>query len=63
MVLQMVINNQAASLASTADEYTKPVLLTQIINAFHTYAWAATRELVTDGIMAFNIMYVIEMST
>ena len=61
-MLQMVINNQAASLASTADEYTKPVLLTQIINAFHTYAWAVTGELDTDGITPFNIMYAIKTS-
>ena len=40
----------------------KPVLLTQILNAFHTYAWAATGELVMDGITLFNIMYMIEMS-
>ena len=58
----MVINNWAASLASMADEYTKPILLAQIINAFHTYAWAVTGELVMDGITPFNIMYMIEMS-
>ena len=59
----MAINNQAASLASTADKYTKPVLSTQIIDAFHTYAWAATGELVTDGIMPFNtITYMIKTS-
>ena len=34
LVLQMVIDNRAASPVSTADEYTKQVLLTQIINAF-----------------------------
>ena len=45
-----------------ADEYTKPVLSTQIINAFRTYAWAATRELVTDGITPFNVTYAIKSS-
>ena len=62
LVLQMVIDNRAASLVSTADEYTKSVLSTQIIDAFCTYAWAATRELVTDGITPFNVTYVIESS-
>ena len=41
LVLQMAIDNQAVSPTSMADEYTKPVLLTQIIKAFHTYAWVA----------------------
>ena len=60
LVLQMVIDNRAASLASMVDEYTKPVLSTQIINTFCTYAWAATGELVTDGITPFNMTYMIE---
>ena len=63
LVLQMAIDNRAASLVSMAGKYTKPVLSTQIINAFHTYAWAATGELVTDGITPFNITYIIESST
>ena len=50
LVLQMVIDNRAASPASIVDEYTKPVLSTQIVDAFHTYAWATTGELVMDGI-------------
>ena len=58
----MAIDNWAALLASMVDEYTKPVLLTQILNAFHTYAWAVTRELVTDGITPFNITYAIKPS-
>ena len=58
----MVINNWVASLASTVDEYTKPVLLTQILDTFPTYAWASTGELVTDGITPFNIIYVIKTS-
>ena len=62
LVLQMVINNWAMAPASTVDEYTKPVLSTQIIDAFHTYAWVATRELITDGITLFNIMYAIKKS-
>ena len=64
LVLQMVINNHAASPASMANEYTKPVLSMQIIDAFRTYAWwAATGDLVTDGITPFNITYAIESST
>ena len=45
-----------------ADEYMKLVLSMQIIDAFHTYAWAATGELITDGITLFNITYVIKKS-
>ena len=62
LVLQMAINNQLASLASMADKYMKPILATQILDAFRTYAWATTRELVMDGITPFNIMYMIEAS-
>ena len=58
----MAIDNRAMALASTADEYTKLVLSTQMIDAFRTYAWAATGELVMDGITPFNIMYAIETS-
>ena len=63
LVLQMAINNRAASPASTADEYSKPVLSMQIIDTFHTYTWAVTGELVTDGITPFNITYAIKKST
>ena len=45
-----------------ADKYTKPVLLMQIIDKFRTYTWAATGELVTDGITPFNVTYAIESS-
>ena len=45
-----------------ADEYTKPILLTQILDAFHTYVWAMTGELITDGITPLNIMYAIKPS-
>ena len=62
LVLQLAIDSQAAVPASTADEYTKPVLSTQIIKAFWTYAWAVTGDLVTDGIMSFNITYAIKAS-
>ena len=58
----MAIDNQAVSPASMADEYTKPVLSTQIIDVFRTYAWAATRELTLDGITPFNITYAIKTS-
>ena len=40
----------------------KPVLLTQILDVFHTYVWATMGELVMDGITPFNIMYVIKPS-
>ena len=63
LVLQSAIDSRAAVPASMEDAYTKPVLSTQIIEAFRTYTWAMTRELVTDGIMPFNIMYAIETST
>ena len=62
LVLQSDINSRAALPASTADEYTKPVLSTQIIEAFRTYTWATTRELITDGITPLNIMYAIKTS-
>ena len=58
----MAIDNWAALPASMVDKYMKPILSNQIPNAFHTYAWAATRELVTDGITPFNIMYAIKPS-
>ena len=45
-----------------ADEYTKPMLSVQIIDAFRTYAWAATGELVTDCITPFNMPYAIKSS-
>ena len=60
LVLQMATENQVASLALTANEYTKPMLSIQIINVFRTYAWAATGELVTNRITPFNITYMIE---
>ena len=48
VLLQMAIDNCAASPASTADEY--------------TYACATTGDLVTDGITPFNITYAIKSS-
>ena len=60
LMIQMVIDNCAACPASAANEYTKPELSTHIINLFHNYAWAATRELVSDGIMPFNLMFASE---
>ena len=62
LVLQMAIDNRPESLASMADEYTKLVLSMQIIDTFHTYVWAATSELITDGITLFNITYAIKKS-
>ena len=56
----MVIDNHAASPASTANEYTKPQLSTHIINLFCNYAWATTGEPVSDGIMPFNFTFTSE---
>ena len=53
----MAINNQATSPASAINEYTKPTLSTHIIDLFQNYAWAATGELVSDGITPFNITF------
>ena len=56
----MAIDNCAASPASAANEYTKPQLSTHVINLFCSYAWAATGELVTDGITPFNLTFASE---
>ena len=64
LVIQMAIDNRAASPASAANEYTKPQLSTHIINLFRNYAWwATTRELVSDGIMPFNLTFTSEAGT
>ena len=60
LIIQMVINNCAASPASAANEYTKPQLLTHVINLFCSYAWATTKELVSDSIMPFNLTFASE---
>ena len=60
LVIQMVIDNCAASPASTANKYTKPQLSTHVIDLLRNYAWAATRELVLDGITPFNLTFVSE---
>jgi hypothetical protein len=62
LVLQMAIDNRAAAPASAANEYTKPTLSTHIIDLFRSYSWAATGELVTDGITPFNITFASEAS-
>ena len=59
----MAIDNHAASPASAANEYTKPQLSTHIIDLFRNYAWAATGELVSDGIMPFNLTFASEAGT
>ena len=61
--IQMAIDNHAASPASAANEYTKPQLSTHIIDLFQNYAWAATGELVSDGITPFNLTFVSETGT
>ena len=60
LVIQMAIDNCAASPASAANEYTKPQLSTHLINLFRNYAWAATGEQVTDGITPFNLTFASE---
>ena len=60
LVIQMAIDNRAASPASAANEYTKPQLSTHIIDLFRNYAWAATGELVSDGITPFNLTFASE---
>ena len=62
LVIQMVIDNWAASPTSTVNKYTKPQLLTHIIDLFHSYAWATTGELVSDGITPFNVTFASEAS-
>ena len=46
-----------------ADEYTKPQLSTHIIDKFHSYAWVATENKTTDGIILYNIMFVTKTAT
>jgi hypothetical protein len=62
LVLQMAIDNRATTPASATNEYTKLTLSTHIIDLFRSYAWAATGELVTDGITPFNITFASEAS-
>jgi hypothetical protein len=59
-VLQRAIDDQASAPASAADEYAKPQLSTQIIDNFCSYAWAATGNNISDGIIPFNITFVNE---
>ena len=56
-MIQMAIGNHTTAPASATNEYTKPQLSTHVIDLFHNYAWAATGELVTDGIMPFNLTF------
>ena len=58
----MAIDNQAMSLVSAVYEYTKLQLSTHIINLLQNYAWAATGELVSDGITLLNITFASEGS-
>ena len=60
LVIQMAIDNHAASPASAANEYTKPQLSTHLINLFCNYAWAATGKLIADGITPFNLTFASE---
>ena len=59
-VLLGAIDEQASSLASTANEDTKPQLSTHIINKFRNFTWAATGNNISDGITPFNITFVSE---
>ena len=60
LMIQMVIDNRATSPASATNKYTKPQLSTHVVDLFRYYAWATTRELVSDGIMPFNLTFVSE---
>ena len=60
LVIQMAIDNCAASPASAANKYTKPQLSTHVINLLCKYTWATTGELASDGIMPFNLAFVSE---
>ena len=60
LVIQMAIDNHAALPASAANKYTKPQLSTHLIDLFCNYAWAATSELISDGIMPFNLTFASE---
>ena len=62
LVIQMVIDNRAASPTSAVNKYTKPQLLTHVIDLFCSYAWTTTRELVSDGITPFNVTFASEAS-
>ena len=60
LVIQMAIDNCAASPASAANKYTKPQLSTHLIDLFCNYAWATTSKLISDGIMPFNLTFMSE---
>ena len=59
-ILQAAINQCATAPACITDEFTKPQLSTHIVNKFHSYAWAAMGNEIMDGIMPFNIAFMIE---
>ena len=62
-VLQTAINLCMTAPTSVANEYTKPQLSMYIINKFHSYAWAATGNEISDGITPFNITFVTKTAT
>ena len=62
-ILQAAIDQGAIAPACIAYEFMKPQLSTHIINKFHSYAWAAMGNKITDGIMPFNIAFMIKLAT
>ena len=59
-VLQTAIDLCATAPACTADEFTKPQLSMHIIDKFHSYAWVAMGNKVSDDITPFNIVFMIK---
>ena len=51
---------RATTPACITDEFMKPQLSTHIVDKFHSYAWAAMGNEITDRIMPFNIAFMIE---
>ena len=62
-VLQTAIDLWAATHASVANKFTKPLLSMHIINKFCSYAWAAMGNEISDGTTLFNITFVTEPTT
>ena len=60
-ILQAAIDQHVTTPTCIADEFTKPQLSTLIVDKFCSYAWAATgNNKIMDGIMPFNIAFMIK---
>ena len=59
-ILQAAIDQCVTTPACITDEFKKPQLSTHIVDKFHSYTQAATVNKITDGIMPFNITFMIE---